>query len=186
MDSHQGITVGLFGTCDNSKWREPFIKKYEEMGIKFFNPDIPDWMERLEASRRGECENPTVEENYYLNNAEIILFPILSESLGSGSLGELGFSIKAVMRNISNGKRQFLIGLIDDECTDMRKTDEERKRSTKDRALVKSKFKESVCCPIITLVETIDDMIQMSLEVYNILAEGCPEEEQAKTGTNDK
>jgi len=186
MDSHKGITVGLFGTCDNSKWRESFIKKYEEMGIKYFNPDIEDWSERLEASRRGECENPTVEENYYLNNAEVILFPVLAESLGSGSLGELGFSIKSVMRNINNGKRQFLIGLIDDECTDMRKTAEERKRSTKDRALVKSKFKESVCCPVITLVETLDDMMAMSMEVYDILAEGCPKEEEGKTGTYDK
>jgi len=180
MDSHKGITVGLFGTCDNSKWREPFIKKYESMGIKYFNPVIDDWSARLEASRRGECENPTVEENYYLNNAEIILFPILAESLGSGSLGELGFSIQSVMRNIQNGKRQFLVGLVDDICTDERKSEEERKRSTKDRALVKSKFRQSVCCPIITLVNTLDEMMQMSLEIYNIMSQGCPAEEERK------
>ena len=28
------ITIGLFGTCGSSKWREPFIKKYKEASRK--------------------------------------------------------------------------------------------------------------------------------------------------------
>lgn len=171
-----GITIGLFGTCDNSKWRLPFMAKYEEMGIHFFNPDAGDnW-------HPGMIE----EENYYLNNAEIILFPVLAESLGSGSLGEIGFSVQNVIRNINNGKRQFLIALIDDDCTDERKTDEERKRSVKDRKLVKSKLQKNVSCPIITLVNTLDEMMQISLELHEFLSQGCPAEETRKEGTNDQ
>jgi hypothetical protein len=166
---HDKIVVGLFGTCDNIPWRVPFEQKYGKLGIKSYNPVLENWSEILEMSRKGLCPNPTVEENYWLNNAEIILFPILEHSLGSGSLAELGFSIQRVIRNIMNGKQQFLIGLIDDICTDQRKTEAERKQSTKDRALVKSKFRENVSFPVITLVDNLDNMLQMSIYLYNLL-----------------
>ena len=171
----EGITVGLFGTCDNIRWRDPFMEKFDELGVNYFNPMVDDW-------HPGLIE----EENWMLNNAEIILFPVLAESLGSGSLGEIGFSVQNVIRNINNGKRQFLIALIDDDCTDMRKTDEERARSVKDRKLVKSKLKKSVSCPIITLVNTLDEMLHVALDLHNFLAQGCPVEETGdKTGTHD-
>ena len=173
-EKHKGITVGLFGTCDNIRWRDPFMEKYDELGINHFNPMVDDW-------HPGLIE----EENYFLNHAEIILFPILKDSLGTGSLGEIGFSVNMVLRNIQNGRRQFLIALIDDDCTDERKTQEERDRSVKDRKLVKSKLRSNVSCPVITLVNTLDEMLQMSLELYNFLAQGCPAEEEAKEGTND-
>lgn len=170
-----GITVGMFGTCDMSQWRLSFIERYDKEGIAWFNPDA------------GENWHPGMieEENYHLNHDEIILFPVLAESLGSGSLGEIGFSVQNVLRNIQNGRRQFLIALIDDDCTDMRKTEEERKRSIKDRKLVKSKLKAQVSCPVITLVNTLDEMMEISLSLYKFLAEGCPMEE-TKDGTYDK
>ena len=139
--NHKTITIGLFGTCDNIPWREEkFIPIYEEKGIAYYNPVLENWSELLELSRQGKCPNPTEEENYYLNNAEIILFPILKESLGLGSLAEMGFSVQCVIRNIMSGKQQFLVSLIDDKCKDMRKTERERTDSTKNRALVKSKL----------------------------------------------
>lgn len=164
----------MFGTCDSSQWRLPFIKRYDKERIAWFNPDA------------GENWHPGMieEENFHLNNDEIILFPVLAESLGSGSLGEIGFSVQNVLRNIQNGRRQFLIALIDDDCTDMRKTEDERKRSIKDRKLVKSKLKQQVSCPVITLVNTLDEMMELSLSLYNFLAEGCPLEEE-KDGTNN-
>ena len=169
--NERGVTIGLFGTCDNSKWRIPFMEKYDKEGIEYFNPDAGDnW-------HPGMID----EENYYLNNAEIILFPILAESLGTGSMGEVGFSVQNVLRNIQNGRRQFLIALIDDVCTDTRKTEEERKRSTKDRALVKSKLAAQVSCPVITLVNTLDEMLEMSLSLMSFLEEGCPVEEVGKS-----
>jgi hypothetical protein len=168
--NHKEITIGLFGTCDNSQWRLPFIEKYNKLGIKFFNPDAGDnW-------HPGMIE----EENYYLNNAEIILFPILAESLGSGSLGEIGFSVQNVLRNIQNGHNQSLIILIDDDCTDMRKTQEERKRSIKDRKLVKSKVEQYISCPVITMVNNLDEMLEFSIYLYNFL-EGALLKNKSKT-----
>ena len=167
---HKEITIGLFGTCDNIQWRKPFMEHYDLNNVAYFNPMVDDWHPGLVEL-----------ENYYLNNAEIVLFPILAASLGSGSLGEIGFSLTSVMRNISNGRQQFLISLIDDDCTDMSKTEEERKRSVKDRVLVKSKLKNSVTCPVITLVNTLDELLYMSMNLYELLANGCPAEEVGDT-----
>jgi hypothetical protein len=148
------------------------MKKYDELGIAYFNPMIDDWHPGL-----------IVEENYFLNYAEVVLFPILKESLGTGSLGEIGFSIQNVLRNIQNGRQQSLIALIDDDCTDERKTQAERERSIKDRELVKTKFKKNVSCPIIQLCNTLDEMLELSLEMYEFFTQGCPQEE---TGTEPK
>lgn len=167
---HSEITIGLFGTCDNIPWRDDFITKYENLGIKYYNPVIDNWSERLEMSRKGLCPNPTEEENYYLNNAEIILFPVLEDSLGSGSLAEMGFSVQRVVRNIQNGHSQFLIALIDDNCTDMRKSEEERKRSVKDRALTKSKLIENVAPPVINLVDNLYEMFTKSILIYEMIS----------------
>ncbi len=169
-ENHKNVTIGLFGTCDNIPWREEkFIPVYDQKGIGYYNPVLENWSELLELSRQGKCANPTEEENYYLNNAEIILFPILKESLGMGSLSEMGFSVQSVIRNIMNGKQQFLIALIDDDCTDMRKTEAERKDSVKNRALVKSKLIENISWPVITLVDNLDHMLKMSLSTYTYI-----------------
>lgn len=73
-------TIGLFGTCDNIKWRDPFMARYAELGIAYFNPMVDDWnpgMVALEAE--------------HLAQDPIILFPILKDSYGQGSLSEIGF-----------------------------------------------------------------------------------------------
>ncbi len=153
----EGIIIGLFGTCDNVQWRIPFIEKYLALGIPCFNPDYGnDW--------HPGC---IPEENWHLNHDQVILFPVLAESLGQGSLGEIGFSISNVLRNLTkNG--QYLIVLIDDECTDERKTEAERINSNRMRKLVKSKVKENVCYPIVTLVESLDELYERSLEILDV------------------
>ena len=94
----------------------------------------------------------------------------------------MGFSVQRVIRNIMNGKQQFLVTLIDDKCEDMRKTPEERMDSERNRVLVKSKLIENVSYPIITLVEDLNQMLDMSLTIYDILKkEGCRTEDQKKS-----
>lgn len=56
------ISVGLFGTCDDSKWREPFIECYEASKIDYFNPDAGDnW-------HPGMIED----ENWHLRECELM------------------------------------------------------------------------------------------------------------------
>jgi len=148
--------IGLFGTCDNSKWREPFMQAYESHKIEFFNPDAGDnW-------HPGMIED----ENRNLREDHIILFPVLGESLGVGSLGEIGFSVLNVLRNIQNGSNQYLIAMIDDVCTDERKTADERKTSDRTRKLVKSKLVD-VRHPNVFVVDSLDDMLRLSIDLHH-------------------
>lgn len=153
-------TIGLFGTCDGSTWRVPVIDRLTALGIKWYNPDAGDNWEPWMAE----------EENRQLKEDHIILFPVLGESLGFGSLGEIGFSILNIMEAIQNGSDQTLIVLIDDECTDDRKSEQERKLSRNARKLVKSKL-NAIKHSNVYLVNTVDEMVDLAVGLhgaYNI------------------
>jgi len=75
------ITIGLFGTCGNSQWRVPFMKKYNERCIEFFNPVVPDW----------KPENAEIEAEHLILD-EVVLFPVTNETLATGSLAEVCFT----------------------------------------------------------------------------------------------
>ena len=73
------MTIGLFGTCGNSKWRDSFIKDYEKEGIDYYNPQVDNW----------KPEDAKVEAEH-LANDKIILFPVTRETSGLGSLVTVG------------------------------------------------------------------------------------------------
>lgn len=152
------VCVGLFGTCGNSEWRNPFIKLYTYNDIPFFNPDAGDnWHPGMIA-----------DENKHLKEDSIILFPVLAETTGFGSLGEIGFSVLNAIRNIHNGSGQYLITMIDDDCNDKKATNDERKHSIKTRKLVKSKLL-AVNHPNVIVVDNLPVMLTASIEVINII-----------------
>jgi len=145
------LTVGLFGTCDNSKWRDDFIEAYGELGVDYFNPDAGDnW-------HPGMIED----ENKHLLEDDIILFPVLAESLGLGSLGEIGFSVLNVIRNIEEGSTQHLIVMIDDDCTSTKASESEKEHSKRTRKLVKSKLLK-VTHPNVIVVRNLNAMLVAS------------------------
>lgn len=72
-EKNETLCVGLFGTCDKSTWRDPFIAKYKELGINYFNPVVEDW-----------TPGCLVEEKQHFENDQVLLFPILDESYGQG------------------------------------------------------------------------------------------------------
>ena len=150
------ITVGLFGTCDNSKWREPFIERFNREGITYFNPVVEDW-------------NPgcmPIEKEHFESD-EILLFPILAESYGQGSLSELGFS---VLRALRASKARILILLIDPEV-EQRLMDENALRakdSNRSRALVGS-YIESVEDSRVIVVHSLAALLTASLQAHKLL-----------------
>lgn len=117
------LTVGLFGTCGGSKWRDPFKARYEELGIKYFDPNKEDW-------KPEDAE----EEAQHLVEDEVILFPVTGETYGSGSLSEVGFSILQAIR--LDDRRDFVI-LIESELDEALSDETARKESLRARALVK-------------------------------------------------
>jgi hypothetical protein len=53
------LNIGLFGTCDKNRWRDPFMSKYDSIGIQYFNPMVDNWhpgMVPLEAQHLAEDE----------------------------------------------------------------------------------------------------------------------------------
>jgi len=86
-------SVGLFGTCGNSQWRDTFIARLKKEGIPFFNPQLPA------GTWKPECA--AIEANH-LKNDRVVIFAVTDETWGYGSLAETGFSAKAAMQNMSD------------------------------------------------------------------------------------
>lgn len=145
------LCIGLFGTCDKNRWRDPFMSKYDELGIEYFNPMVDDWnpgMVPLEAKHLAEDE--------------VVLFPILGWSYAEGSLSEMGFGpLKAMRQNIN---RSFVF-YIEMELHE-RLTDPDRcKASLRARKLVLGHLEE-VAASNIYVVRSIDEMLEVSIKVF--------------------
>jgi len=146
-------TIGLFGTCGNSTWRQNFIKRYDELGYQYYNPQVVDW----------KPDDAEIEAEH-LANDEIILFPVTSETYAAGSLAEVGFSILQAIK--LDDRREFVI-LIDgflDEVLHENKV--AAKDSLRARALVKQHLKK-LRLSNLYLVDTMDELLEASILLYS-------------------
>jgi hypothetical protein len=144
-------TIGLFGTCGNSKWRDNFISAYEKNGINYYNP--------LEADR-----NPTLAqiEAIHLVSDDIILFPVTDETYGVGSLAEIGFSILSSLQWESN---RHIIIFIDPKIDESKLTTVDKqavKDSNNARALVSEHLKKHKSSNV-HVVSSLTDMLTLSI-----------------------
>lgn len=152
--------IGLFGTCGKSTWRDPFVFQYSEKGIPYFNPQMP------EGTWHPGCVD---DENKHLMTDGIILFPVLSETTGQGSLAEIGFSITAAL---SRNPDRYFIFLIDPECTDPDASAAQIKESNRTRALVSSKLIQmSKSNSGIFIVDSLKQMLKLSLALHKYMFE---------------
>lgn len=148
--------VGLFGTCDNVRWRDPFMAAYDAEGIPYFNPMVDNW-------HPGLIED----EKAHLENDPIVLFPVLSKSYGQGSLSELGFGIQRALRS-SKGLRQF-VALIDLDLDESLDDPNRRKDSIRSRKLVRGHIEVVLQTnPHVFLVDTLDQMLRLSLQLVKM------------------
>lgn len=122
------LCIGLFGTCDNNRWRDPFMEKYNSLGFSYFNPMVDNWHPGLVA-----------EEAKHLAEDEIILFPILGWSYAEGSLSEVGFGpLKAMRQNVN---RSFVF-YVEDTLHERLRDPERCKASLRSRELVLGHLRE--------------------------------------------
>jgi len=145
------LTVGLFGTCGGSKWREPFMKKYEELGISYFNPQVEDWKAELAAV-----------EARHLAEDKVILFPVTNETYATGSLSEVGFSILNAIK--LDDRRNFVI-LIQMDLIPELDDPIARKESLRARALV-SEHLRKLRLSNLYVVDTLEEMLEISITLY--------------------
>lgn len=147
------ITIGLFGTCGKSTWREPFIKKYTDLGISYFNPQVEQW-DPIRAENEAK----------HLTTDDIILLPVTSESYGLGSLSEIGFSI---IQTVKADDMRYFVLLADDKLSPELDNELVRNESLRARALVNAHMKE-VKAPNIFIVKSLEEMLELSLKLYEI------------------
>ena len=146
------VTIGLFGTCGNSHWRDIFIETYSRLGISFFNPHVDDW----------DSTMATVEVRH-LAEDEIILLPITSETYGTGSLTETGFSVLQAIR--LDDRRDFVILTERELAPELMENAVAAKESLRARALVYEHLKK-LRLSNLYVVDTLDEMLDVSLSLH--------------------
>jgi hypothetical protein len=150
------MTVGMFGTCGATTWRDNFIIEYKKRGIPYFNPNVEFWDP---ANAKDEA--------WHLANDELILFPVTNETYGLGSLSEIGFSI---MQAIKMNNRRFVIVMISQDLQDTPKLQDfgARRASLTQRALVKAHL-EKLDYEGLYIVDNLEDMLKLSLDLYIVI-----------------
>lgn len=152
-------TIGLFGTCGRSTWRGPFMDHYNRESISYFNPQVENWSSELAK-----------EEARHLAQDAIILFPVLAETYGGGSLAEIGFSVAQAMR--FDDRRDFVLLIdpkpdpsLDVDNPDLSLSRVAFKESCRARALVLEHLK-SLGLQNVFLVPTLEEMFNVSLALW--------------------
>ena len=145
------LTIGLFGTCGNSKWREPFIREFQKRDICYYNPQVNNWTP----------DNET-QEAWHLANDDIILFPITDETYGLGSLAETGYGILHVLQ--SEKERSIILYIAPLPNERLKKNHEVWEESRRARALVLAHL-EKIKNPNIHIASSLKHMFDLSLMV---------------------
>lgn len=145
------LCIGLFGTCGNSKWRDSFMAKYNELGINYFNPNKPDWK-----------PDDAVIEAQHLADDDVILFPVTAETYGTGSLAETGFSILQAIR--LDDRRDFVI-MIEQSLVPELDNLVARQESLRARAIVQQHLKK-LRLRNVFVVDTLEEMFDISIQLY--------------------
>jgi hypothetical protein len=147
------LCVGLFGTCGNSQWRNPFIDEYKRLGIDYYNPQKPDW----------NPEDAEIEAEHLAEDA-IILFPITSETYATGSLSEVGFSILNAIR--LDDRRDFVVMITQFLDESLNENAVAAKESLRSRALVKQHLKK-LRLSNLYVVDCLQEMLDVSISLYD-------------------
>lgn len=156
MTNLSSRTVGLFGTCGGSRWRDAFIARYEALGIPYFNPQVENWTPELADV-----------EAWHLANDSLVLFPITDETFAAGSLAETGFSALTAMRtNDSRFVMLYIDPTVDDQL--VAQNPQAAKDSTRARKLVLAHLKENPL-PNVFVVNSLEDMLEKSIKLYAAL-----------------
>ena len=158
MDTTKATKViGLFGTCGGSTWRKPFVEEYARLGIDVFNPQVENWT--------PDCA--TIEAEH-LASDDIILFPVLGESYGTGSLAEVGFAVLQTIREVVGRKIIVLIEQnLDTKLVEANPV--AAKESVRARKLVAAHLAQGVKAGVFAGVYVVEDlaaMLKLSVELH--------------------
>lgn len=153
INDPESPTIGLFGTCGGSNWRESFINEFIEKDIQFFNPNKQDW----------NPEDAESEASHLISD-DIVLFPITGETFGTASLAETAFS---VLRCITEHKNKYAVIMIEDLNEELKKTNPQAyKESRNAREIVKAHLFK-IEDPNVFVVDNLEKMQKIAVALYS-------------------
>lgn len=156
VHNKNNLIVGLFGTCGSSRWRDEFIRRYDELGIPFFNPQVEHWTSELAEI-----------EAQHLANDQLLLFPVTSETYGTGSLAEVGFSILSSLR--WNADRRVVLYIDPQIAPELKEqSPDAAKESLRSRKLVRAHLAQ-LKHPNVFVVDSLDAMLEISITLFNAM-----------------
>ena len=144
------LKIGLFGTCGKSKWRYPFIVKYTNLNIPYFNPQsLPSIPERSKI------------EAQQLNENDIIIIAITNEEYSIASLSEVGIALNKTVQN--NEKNRILV-YIDSEIMPELNNKEMKSASLRARKILAQHLRFT---PVnVIVVDNLDELLRNSIFIY--------------------
>lgn len=163
MENKSKPTIGLFGTCGSSKWRDPFIAEYEARGMVYFNPLKANW-----------TPDDAVEEAKHLQSDDILLFPVTGETYGSASLAEL--ALAALSAETSDTPR-YVIAYINPKADDsLQSLPTSYKESNNARAIVLAHLRRmsewhippTTSFKSLYLARSMEEMLSLSTKLYAV------------------
>jgi len=148
--------IGLFGTCGSSKWRDKFINRYKTKSMVFFNPQKDDW----------KPEDSAVEAEHLVND-DIVLFPVTGETFGTGSLGEIGFSILSAIRS---NDQHFVVVYVEPKLNPLlhQENPTAAKESANARAIINAHLTKAKY-PNVFIVKSMEEMLEVSINLYKVV-----------------
>ncbi len=150
------LTVGLFGTCGKSTWRDAFMAAYAERGIAYFNPQVDNWTPELADV-----------EAWHLANDQLILFPVTDETYAAGSLAETGFSVATAQR--LNSTRFVVLYVAPEVNADLKLANPEAANDSKRARKLVLAHLAHAANPNVFLVQSLEEMLAVSLRIYAAL-----------------
>lgn len=158
------VAVALFGTCGESRWREPFVDYCEKSGLDFFNPQLKPGQWKPDAA-----QHYVQAELHYFEKAPLVVFAITDETLSSISLMEVGFSLYHLLVNKAAHKKQELFVFVDDSCNAANTGTQALNESIKTRKMLKKKLKD-VCLrhPQVKLFDSVQALLDATQQALRI------------------
>ncbi len=155
-------TIGLFGTCGSSTWRQQFVQHCQNNDISFYNPQLG------EGEWNPDFANDYVRaEHFHLANDDIVVFAITNETIASVSLSEFAFSIMDVVRSSAN---RHVVIYVSEDCIDPKASPDAIIASIKARKTVIPKMmKASKESDFIHFCQNMDDLFSATFEIEAML-----------------
>lgn len=155
------ITIGLFGACGTTTWRNDILAEFKKLGdgFNYYNPQLPPGVRWTPSA--------SVEEAKHLASDDVVIFSVTNETYGLRSLAEVGIIISQV---IMAQKPRFAIIYVAPEVTTQLMVDDPRMaiESNKTRALLLSHLRQLKHDRVI-VITSITDLIHAILDANNIL-----------------